>query len=84
MSQDRPLWESDLVDEAVRAAQQRYEAELERSSKRALQLAREQGYHRLAVALDRPGSQRDQVRGQLCLFVREGTLFDDDARSSTS
>ncbi|MGI8521234.1 MAG: hypothetical protein ACR2MC_11645 [Actinomycetota bacterium] len=76
MSQERPLWESELVDEAVRAAEKRYEAERERASRRALQLAREQGYHRLAVALDRPQNSA-QIPGQLCLFVREGTLFDD-------
>ncbi len=76
MSQERPLWESELVDEAVRAAEKRYEAERERASRRALQLAREQGYHRLAVALDRP-QKSAQIPGQLCLFVREGTLFDD-------
>jgi hypothetical protein len=76
MSQERPLWESELVDEAVRAAEMRYEAERERGSRRALQLAREQGYHRLAVALDRPQKAR-QIPGQLCLFLREGTLFDD-------
>jgi hypothetical protein len=78
MSQDRPLWESELVDEAVRAAQKRYEAERERSSRRALQLAREQGYHRLAAALDRPSRKSGQVSGQLCLFLREETLFDDE------
>jgi hypothetical protein len=76
MSQERPLWESELVDEAVRAAETRYEAERERASRRALQLAREQGYHRLAVALDR-SQKSDQIPGQLCLFLREGTLFDD-------
>jgi hypothetical protein len=76
MSQEPPLWESELVDEVVRSAQQRYEAENERSSRRALQLAREQAYHRLAVALDRP-STKGQVSGQLCLFVREETLFDE-------
>jgi hypothetical protein len=76
MSQEPPLWESELMDEVVRSAQQRYEAENERSSRRALQLAREQAYHRLAVALDRP-SKKGHVAGQLCLFVREETLFDD-------
>ena len=76
MSQERPLWESELVDEAVRAAEKRYEEERQRASRRALQLAREQGYHRLAVALDRPPKSA-QIPGQLCLFVREGTLFDD-------
>ena len=76
MSQERPLWESELVDEAVRSAEERYEAERERATRRALQLAREQGYHRLAVAIDRP-QKSAQIPGQLCLFIREGTLFDD-------
>ncbi len=38
MSQERPLWESELVDEAVRAAEKRYEAERERASRRASSL----------------------------------------------
>ena len=76
MTQERPLWESELVDQAVRAAEKRHEAERESASRRDLQLAREQGYHRLAVAIDRP-QKSTQIPGQLCLFVREETLFDD-------
>lgn len=72
-----PEWESDLIDEAIREAEERLESEREHARRRALQLAREQGYHRLAAAIDRPVSKRG-TRGQLSLFPLEKTLFGDD------
>jgi hypothetical protein len=71
-----PDWESELIDEAIVEAERRLEAEKSRARKRAVQLAREQGYHRLAVAIDRPPSTRVSSR-QLSFFHDEPTLFDD-------
>jgi hypothetical protein len=73
-----PDWESDLVADAIRAAERRLEEERARARGRALQLAREQAYHRLAVAIDRP--HRPVGPDQLSFFP-ETTLFDghDDA-----
>ncbi|MGH2736044.1 MAG: hypothetical protein ACRDKZ_10720 [Actinomycetota bacterium] len=70
-----PDWESDLVDEAIRRAQARLEDERHRAHRRALQLAREQAYHRLAVAIDRPPSGRSRG-GQLSFWPSEPSLFD--------
>ncbi len=80
MQQQLPEWESDLIDEAIRAAEQRLEEEKNqaaRAQKRALQLAREQAYHRLAVEIDRP-KRKSAGPGQLCLFKTDNTLFDHD------
>jgi hypothetical protein len=71
-----PEWEPRLIDEAIKDAETRLEAERDRARKRALQLAREQAYHRLAVAIDRPASPKAGA-GQLSLFPLERTLFDD-------
>ena len=71
-----PDWEPRLIDEAIKDAEKRHEAENDRARKRALQLAREQGYHRLAVAIDRTPSSKVGA-GQLSLFPLERTLFDD-------
>ena len=71
-----PEWEPRLIDEAIKDAETRLEAERDRARKRALQLAREQGYHRLAVAIDRSPSTKAGA-GQLTLFPVERTLFDD-------
>lgn len=71
-----PDWESDLIDEAIRLAEQRLKEERERGRRRALQLAREQGYHRLALAIDRPN--KAITTGQLSLFETDPTLFDDE------
>ena len=71
-----PDWESDLIDEAIRSAQERLEAEEAAARRRALQLAREQGYHRLAAAIDRPDKPAPDSR-QLRLFDLDATLFDD-------
>ena len=49
-----PDWENGLIEEVIRAAEARLEAERTSAGRRALQLAREQAYHRLAVAIDRP------------------------------
>ncbi len=71
-----PHWESEMIDEAIRAAETRRETEKERAKKRAVQLAREQAYHRLALEIDRP--KRNKVTpGQLSFFP-DPTLFDQD------
>ena len=78
MQQQLPEWESELIDEAIRTAERRFQEEQElaaKAKKRALQLAREQGYHRLAVEIDRPSKKAGP--GQLCLFKTDNTLFDD-------
>ncbi|HEX2235476.1 MAG TPA: hypothetical protein VHK89_04300 [Actinomycetota bacterium] len=67
---------SGLVEDAVARAERRLARERRRARARAVQLAREQAYHRLAVALDRP-SKPAVSPGQLSLFVVEDTLFDD-------
>ncbi|MDQ3985945.1 MAG: hypothetical protein M3280_05545 [Actinomycetota bacterium] len=69
-----PHWENDLIDEAIEAAQRRLEAEKAAATKRALQLAREKGYHRLAAAIDRPDTHDPN---QLRLFDEDLRLFDD-------
>ena len=71
-----PDWERELIDEAIGEAERRLEAEKTRARKRAVQLAREQGYHRLAVAIDRPPSSKVSS-GQLSFFRNDPTLFDD-------
>ncbi len=77
MPQDEvPDWEPRLIDEAIKDAETRLEVERERAQKRALQLAREQGYHRLAVAIDRKPNPK-AGDGQLSLFPLDRTLFDD-------
>jgi hypothetical protein len=77
MQSQLPEWESQLIDEAIATAERRLERERAQARKRAVQLAREQGYHRLAVAIDKP--IRDSVSGdQLTLFGAVPTLFDVD------
>lgn len=71
-----PEWESDLIDEAISSAEERLKAEKKKAKSRALQLAREQAYHRLAIAIDR-APPRTSRPGQLTLFAVEPTLFDD-------
>lgn len=70
-----PEWESELVDEAIHRAEKRLEAEEKRAQRRAVQLAREQAYHRLAVAIDRPPVD-DVSPDQLSFFPSDPTLFD--------
>ena len=72
-----PEWEPLLVDEAIEAAQRRLRQEDERARKRAVQLAREQGYHRLAVEIDRPARTKISP-DQLSFFPSDPTLFDAD------
>lgn len=71
-----PNWESELIEEAIREAEARRGAEKERAQKRAVQLAREQAYHRLALEIDRP-KQTKVTPGQLSFFPTP-TLFDQD------
>lgn len=70
-----PEWESQLIDEAIATAERRHEEERRRAKKRAVQLAREQGYHRLAVEIDRP-TRSNAGPGQLSFFPADPTLFD--------
>jgi hypothetical protein len=77
MEQERlPQWEGRLVEEALSAAERRLDEERSRARRRAVQLAREQAYHRLAVAIDRPARPM-RIRGQLSFFDVDPTLFDD-------
>jgi len=77
MQSQLPEWESQLIDEAIATAERRLESERARARRRAVQLAREQAYHRLAVAIDRPAPS--SVSGdQLTLFGATPTLFDLD------
>lgn len=71
-----PQWESEMIDEAIREAEVRHENERDRAKKRAVQLAREQAYHRLALEIDRP-KQTEVTQGQLSFFPNP-TLFDQD------
>lgn len=76
MSQaELPDWESLLIDEAITAAERRLADERARARRRAVQLAREQGYHRLAVAIDRPARRVTTHPDQLSFFP-DPTLFD--------
>lgn len=72
-----PEWESLLVDEAIETAERRLREEEERARRRAVQLAREQGYHRLAVEIDRPALVKISP-DQLSFFPSNPTLFDSD------
>ncbi|HEV2755364.1 MAG TPA: hypothetical protein VG318_06260 [Actinomycetota bacterium] len=72
-----PEWESLLVEEAIQAAERRVREEDERARRRAVQLAREQGYHRLAVEIDRPARVKISPN-QLSFFPSDPTLFDTD------
>ncbi|CAN5666272.1 hypothetical protein BH24ACT26_BH24ACT26_03860 [soil metagenome] len=71
-----PEWEGRMLDEALDSTPDEAEQHEARARKRAVQLAREQAYHRLAVAIDRPG-RSSGARGQLSLFPTDPTLFDD-------
>ena len=73
-----PEWESLLIDEAITVAEQRYADEQQRAKHRKVELSRQQGWHRLAVEIDRPESaSAPSLPGQLRLFPTEPTLFDD-------
>lgn len=70
-----PDWESQLIEEAITAAERRLLEEESKARRRAVQLAREQAYHRLAVEIDRP-TRRSAGPGQLSFFPADPTLFD--------
>jgi hypothetical protein len=70
-----PEWESELIDEAIASAEKRLQDEESKARKRAVQLAREQAYHRLAVEIDRP-TKTTAGPGQLSFFPTDPTLFD--------
>ncbi|MDQ4024186.1 MAG: hypothetical protein M3217_01675 [Actinomycetota bacterium] len=72
-----PEWEPLLVEEAIQIAERRIREEDERARRRAVQLAREQGYHRLAVEIDRPARVKVSPN-QLSFFPSDPTLFDAD------
>ncbi|HYY44167.1 MAG TPA: hypothetical protein VE975_03145 [Actinomycetota bacterium] len=73
-----PDWETDLVDDAIRMAEDRRQREAARARRRALQLAREQAYHRLAREIDRPPAHCAAPPGQLSFFPDPDlTLFDE-------
>jgi hypothetical protein len=76
MQQRLPDWEEDLVEEAIRTAEERNEEEKEQAKKRQLQLDRERAYHRLAVAIDRHAKKKAGP-GQLSFFPADPQLFDD-------
>ena len=77
MGQEEKLaeWELD-VDEVIQQAERRLADEETRAKKRALQLAREQAYHRLALEIDRPA--RSKVSPSQLSFFPEPTLFDQE------
>ena len=70
-----PEWEPRLIEEAIEAAERRLQEEDRKARKRAIQLAREQGYHRLALEIDRP-ARTTAGPGQLSFFPTDPTLFD--------
>jgi hypothetical protein len=77
MGEERlPEWEGSLLDAALGSEEERRERDDARARRRAVQLAREQAYHRLAVAIDRP-TRDNRTHGQLSLFPTDATLFDD-------
>lgn len=75
---DLPEWEQDLLEDAVTNAPSDSDEERVQARRRALQLAREQAYFRLALEIDRP--KRTKVSpSQLSFFPTNPTLFDQDA-----
>ncbi|MDQ3878180.1 MAG: hypothetical protein M3290_07515 [Actinomycetota bacterium] len=75
MVKELPDWEPLFIEEAIRTAEERLDAEKKRAARRAVQLAREQAYHRLAAAIDRPARAKAGT-GQLSLFPTDPSLFD--------
>jgi hypothetical protein len=75
-----PEWESLLIDDAIATAESRYKDEEAKAERRTVELNRQQGYHRLALAIDRPVPGRSrQHPGQLSFFPKDPTLFDTSA-----
>jgi hypothetical protein len=75
MVKELPEWEPLFIEEAIRTAEERHDLEKRHAAKRAVQLAREQAYHRLAAAIDRPAKPKAGA-GQLSLFPTDPSLFD--------
>lgn len=75
---DLPFWEQELLEDAVTKPPETREQERVRARGRALQLAREQAYFRLALEIDRPQHKKISP-SQLSFFPTEPTLFDQDA-----
>jgi hypothetical protein len=79
MDQERLARWDLLVDDAIKEAERRLADENDRAQKRAIQLAREQAYHRLDVAIDRPQRSKKSAAGpgQLSFFPTvDPNLFD--------
>ena len=74
-----PGWEDGLIDEAIREAERRRAEERDKARRRAVQMAREQAYHRLALAIDRPA--RRVSPDQLKLFPTDPPTLSTRARS---
>jgi hypothetical protein len=75
-----PEWESLMIDEAIAQAETRFRDEKARAERRTIELNRQQGYHRLALAIDRPSkAAKRQHPGQLSFFPKDPTLFDTSA-----
>ena len=75
-----PDWESLLIDEAIEQAENRYKDEQAKAKRKTVELSRQQGYHRLALAIDRPEkAAKRQHPGQLSFFPKDPTLFDESA-----
>ena len=70
-----PEWERSMIEETIHEAENRTRLAEDRARIRALQLAREQGYHRLALAIDRPDPTGVNP-AQLELWSTHPTLFD--------
>jgi hypothetical protein len=71
-----PEWEQELLDETIAQSPPSNEEDGARARRRALQLAREQAYFRLALEIDRP-RRHDVSPSQLSFFPKDPTLFDD-------
>ncbi|MEA2453405.1 MAG: hypothetical protein QOG04_2115 [Actinomycetota bacterium] len=75
-----PEWESLLVEDALAWAENRQKDEKAKAERKTVELSRQQGYHRLALAIDRPETGRKrQHPGQLSFFPKDPTLFDTTA-----
>jgi hypothetical protein len=75
-----PDWESLMIDEAIERAENRLREEEAKAKRRTVELNRQQGYHRLALAIDRPEkASKRQHPGQLSFFPKDPTLFDESA-----
>jgi hypothetical protein len=71
-----PAWEQELLDENVAQSPPGRDEEDARARGRALQLAREQAYFRLALEIDRPRHTKVSP-SQLSFFPTDPTLFDE-------